>query len=65
MDSRPDIRVEEEKPMMALPFFGILLACILAWMNARLPAVWTVIATIVLTLVLFRFHATDAINIDL
>lgn len=51
--------------MMALPFFGVLLACILAWMNARLPAVWTVIATIVLTLVLFRFHATDALNIDL
>ena len=51
--------------MMALPFFGIFLACILAWVHARLPAVWVVVATIVLTLVLFRFHATDALNIDL
>ncbi|MDQ0315943.1 hypothetical protein J2S73_002400 [Amorphus orientalis] len=50
---------------MALPFFGVLVACGLAWMKLRMIAVWVVIATIALTLFLFRYHATSAIDINL
>lgn len=51
--------------MMALPFFGVLLACLLAWLNLRFIAVWVVLATIAVTLFLFRHHATSVIDITL
>lgn len=51
--------------MMALPFFGVVVACLLAWRNLRWPALWVVLATIGLTVFLFRYHATSAIDISL
>ncbi len=51
--------------MMSVPFFTSALALILAWCGLRMGAIGAGVITVVALLVLFRFHATDAINIAL
>lgn len=51
--------------MMSLPFLGVVIAFVLAAARARAAAVIVLLASVVVTLVLFRLHATDVLTIDL
>jgi hypothetical protein len=51
--------------MMSLPFFGVFLAALSAWLGYRKLALALTLASIAGTLALFRMHATDALQIAL
>ncbi|MCT8974893.1 MULTISPECIES: DUF5993 family protein [Microbaculum] len=51
--------------MMALPFLVPFLALLAAWRGWRGAATGLWALSVVVLLVLFRLHASDAINIDL
>ena len=52
-------------PMMSIPFFAGLLAMLAAWTGRRAVALWLWAATVGAILILFRLHATDALDIAL
>jgi hypothetical protein len=49
--------------MMALPFACGLAAVLVAWAGHRAAAMWLWAADVALILVLFRLHATDALQL--
>lgn len=51
--------------MMSVPFFGVFLALIATLAGSRPVALVLWIVSMVAMLVLFRHHATDALNIAL
>ena len=51
--------------MMVLPFVTALAAVLLAWRGRRGSAIAATLVTFLITLVLFRLHATDSLAIDL
>ncbi|TCT33103.1 DUF5993 family protein [Martelella mediterranea] len=51
--------------MMTLPFFISAAAVYLAWRGRGRAAVWVTLLAVLTVLVLYRFHATDALNLDL
>ncbi|MCF3934735.1 DUF5993 family protein [Acuticoccus sp. M5D2P5] len=51
--------------MMSIPFFTSALAVVLAWCGLRVGAIAMTLISVVVLLVLFRFHATDALDIAL
>lgn len=52
--------------MMSIPFFAGAIAILATWTGIRGPlSAWLVFLTIVATLVLFAFHATDSLDIAL
>ncbi len=50
--------------MMSLPFFGVALALLLAALRMPRAAVALTLASVIGTLVLFSFHATDVLPLD-
>ena len=51
--------------MMALPFLIPFVALLAAWRGWRGTAIGLWALSFLVLLVLFKFHATDALNIDL
>lgn len=51
--------------MMAVPFATALVAVYLAWKDRRRAAVAVALLALVITAVLFRLHATDALGLAL
>ncbi|QTL02990.1 hypothetical protein J5J86_19820 [Aquabacter sp. L1I39] len=51
--------------MMSLPFFGMCLAFILVMAGRRLASIVVFTFSFAVLLVLFRMHATDALNLNL
>jgi hypothetical protein len=50
--------------MMALPFIGLFVAVVLAWRGRRIASLLVWGGSMVLTLILLRLHATDALPLD-
>jgi hypothetical protein len=49
--------------MMVLPFASLSLALWLTFRSSRSAALWAWAGSLVITLVLFRMHATEALNL--
>jgi asparagine N-glycosylation enzyme membrane subunit Stt3 len=52
-------------PMMSLPFFAAFVAMAAAWAGWRTVAMAMWALTVVMVVILFRLHATDALDIQL
>ncbi len=51
--------------MMSLPFFAAFVAMAVAWAGWRTAAMTMWAVTVVMVVILFRLHATDALDIQL
>lgn len=60
----PGMDQEGEFQMMTLPFFVSAIAVYLAWRGKGTAAVGVTLLAVLTVFVLYRFHATDALNLD-